>query len=482
MILGIGIIVSACNEKDEDVINDNYVTTESVAVTNFALAPDIKIMRNLDSVFFSIDLDHGVIFNADSLPKGTKISALVAKISYPSSVTSAVIEMSGGTNREGTINYFSNATDTIDFTGDVTLTLGTSKNAITKTYTIKVNVHKEDPDTLYWDRMGEMSLPSRMPGPKAQKSVVFDGGVVSLIEESDGSYTLASCSDIFAGRWSKEAAGFSFVPVIESLTASPDGSLYILAGTYLMQSADGGHSWTRVASGWDRIIGNYGSALLGASGTSMISWPENAVSSVQLPDGFPVSGYSQPVEFSNRWTTEPTIVLFGGKRADGQLSASSWAFDGSQWTDISDNSLPALEGLSVVDYYSYLNSSSNGLIREFEAYLAFGGRDSSGNLNNTVYVTYDHGINWYRAQSYMQLPEGLQCGYMLDALTLGTSMESNLSDRWKVKRRLKYEIDGDVIRWNCPYIFLFGGYGSDMSLIPAIRSGVLQRLTFVPLF
>lgn len=476
------MIATACNAKDEDEPeNNNPIATESVAVTAFSLSPDLKVMKNLDSVYFSIDLEHGVIFNADSLPKGTKVTALIPKITYPSTVTSAIIEMSGGTNREGTVNYYSNANDTIDFTGDVKLTLGTSDKAITKTYTIKVNVHKEDPDTIYWDRIYTLNLPSRMNNPKAQKSVVFGSGALSLIEETDGSYTVSVTSDIFSGHWEKNAVNLSFTPVIESLTSSDDGTLYIIGNGNLMKSTDG-YSWQQVSSNWDRIIGMYGKHILGVSNNNMVSYPEGAIASMQLPEGFPVSGYTSPIEFSNRWTSEPTIVLFGGVTDSGKLSDASWAFDGSQWVDISDNSLPLLEGLSVVSYYSFLNSASNGLLKEFEAYLAFGGRDADGNISNTVYITYDHGINWQKAQYYMQLPQDVIAGYGLNALTFGTSMQSNLSDRWNARRYLPFEIDGDLVKWDCPYIFLFGGYDSNFKLNTQIRSGVLQRLTFTPLF
>lgn len=480
-----GAMVS-CNASEDDVDNDTvHVTSESVAVTNFSLSPDTRIMRNLDSVFFSIDLEHAIIYNADSLPKGTNITKLVPVIKYPNSVTSAVIEMTGGTHREGTVNYFSNANDTIDFTGDVTLTLGTSKDAITKTYTLKVNVHKEDPDTIYWDRMGEMDLPSLGKDPIAQKSVKLGSGVFSLIQESDGSYTASTTPDIFLENWTTNEVSLSFTPQIETLTSGMDG-LYILDTDGNVWQSESGSSWEHVedASGWSQIIGMYGQSLLGISNGLLVSLPEGAVPAIiSMPEDFPVSGYSNPIEFSNRWTSEPTIVLFGGVTASGKLSTASWAFDGSKWTDISNTALPALDGISVVDYYSYLKSDSNSLLKEFEAYLAFGGRDSLGNLNTTVYITYDHGINWQKAQKFMQLPDDVMAGYMVDALTIGTSMQSNLSDRWKARRRLPFEIEGDVIRWDCPYIFLFGGYDADKTtLCSRIRSGVLQRLTFTPLF
>lgn len=483
------IVFSSCNSKDETTDEQEYITTQSVAITGFSLQPDVRVMANLDSVFFSIDLEHGVVFNADSLPKGTNITKLVPKISYPSSVTSAVIEMKGGTHREdGTVNYYANANDTIDFTAHVTLTLGTENKAVTKTYVLKVNVHKEDPDVMYWDNLASMNLPSRLDSPKAQKSVEFGSGVLSLIEESDGSFTVATTTDIFAGDWQKNELKPGFTPELNTLTSTPSGTLYMLSDAGELMTSANGLSWQKADTGWSGLIGMYGDTLLGIRGSgmgrTMTCWPSGNLDGISLPDDFPASGYSAPVSFTNRWTTSPTIVVFGGDNlASGH--SPSWAFDGSQWVDIADSPLPALEGLTVVDYYSYLNSASSGLLKEFEAFLAFGGRDRDGNVNNTVYVTYDHGVNWQRAQDYMQLPGNVLAGYRADAISLGTLMQSNLSNRWKAadgKRRLDFSIEGDVISWDCPYIFLFGGYDASMELDSEVRSGVLKRLTFVPLF
>lgn len=484
-----GIVVSSCNAKEDTPQTDDYLASESVAVTGFSLTADARVMRNLDSVFFSIDLDHGVIFNADSLPKGTNVTKLIPKISYPSSVSSAVITMTGGSHREGEVDYKSNATDTIDFTGSVTLKLSTSGNSpISKTYTLKVNVHQQDPDTIYWDRMASMDLPSRMENPLAQKSLALEKGVVCLIRESDGSYTLSTTSDLFEGQWRKQAVNFSFVPRLETLTLSKENSFYILDEEGVLLMSDDCVEWTQATSGWNEIIGMYGNTLLGISQDngipSLTGYPEGTIPSMELPSDFPLSGFSAPIEFSNRWTPDPTIVIFGGYPYSSTGKSPSWAFDGSRWMNIAENALPALSGLSIMKYYSYLKSASSSLLKEFEVYLAFGGRGADGTINNTIYVSYDNGINWQKAQGYMQLPPEIQVGYMPDALAVNTTLESDLSSRWKVssKRRIPFEVNGDIISWECPYIFIFGGYDKDQKLYSRIRGGVLQRLTFAPLF
>ena len=137
-------LLTSCNSDDDSL---EYNDPVNVAVTAFSLRYNSSNL-GLDSAYFSIDLDHGVIFNADSLRKGTDISKVVANITFSTNVSSAVISMSGGSVRTGEIDYKENPSDSIDFTGNVTLTVKADNDRMSKTYRIKVNVHKENPDSL----------------------------------------------------------------------------------------------------------------------------------------------------------------------------------------------------------------------------------------------------------------------------------------------------------------------------------------------
>ena len=95
LLIGTGAF-SSCN-KDSD--SEVFQSPANLAVTAFNLKADTK-NPGLDSAYFSIDLEHGVIFNADSLRKGTKIDKVVADITFSGTVSEAVIEMKGGTTRE----------------------------------------------------------------------------------------------------------------------------------------------------------------------------------------------------------------------------------------------------------------------------------------------------------------------------------------------------------------------------------------------
>ena len=70
----------SCNSSDDEQIT--YTLSESVRVSAFSLAANDSVLANLDTIFFTIDLNGGQIYNADSLPKGTDVSALIANISF----------------------------------------------------------------------------------------------------------------------------------------------------------------------------------------------------------------------------------------------------------------------------------------------------------------------------------------------------------------------------------------------------------------
>ena len=287
------LCLCACNEKEDEAV-DTYTPTESVAVSKFSLQANNTVMANLDSVYFSIDLNNGVIFNADSLPLGTDVKSLVANISFPSSVTTATVEMTGGKHRTGSFDYKANSSDTIDFTGKVTLTLATENN-IKKTYRLKVNVHKSKPDSIVWDKTGYAPLPAVSASPKDQKTVRADDRIMSLIRENDGSLTLASTNDISSARWTTTAVNPGFLPQVRSLTVC-DGKFYILSDTGELYTSDDAVTWTSLARHWSSIIGEYGNRLLGIALDNgvftHVSYPDAPDSGNALEDGFPVTGYS----------------------------------------------------------------------------------------------------------------------------------------------------------------------------------------------
>lgn len=488
--------MASCNSDDKTTTGEDIaaVTISTVAVKNFNLKADSKVLANLDSVFFSIDLNRGVIFNADSLPKGTKISKLIPVITFQTAMSKAEIIMEGnGSEKPDTVNYLTNANDSIDFSRKVSLKVTALDGVNSYTYQLKVNVHTQNPDSLMWGNMAVAKLPSRMEAPVAQKSVIFDGKAVSMIREADNSLTLSSSSDLLAGNWTKNEISLPFSPALETLEAT-ESALYMLDENGGLYSSADGLTWTATGEVWQDIIGPYMDSVLGIKGTSTgavhCHYPASGViSDTAVDPEFPISGRSSFHILDTRWASSPTGILAGGVTPSGELSSAVWAFDGSRWTVINQSSLPALNGASLVKYYNYRKSTHAFQQRKYNVWIVVGGILADGKMNRDIYLSYDNGVNWTKGTGLLQLPDFIPALSCADGLVMESLRNAEISDAWTAKAtpvpvgltRADYDINGYEVSWQCPYIYLIGGNLSDGSLSDSIWRGVLARLTFQPI-
>ncbi len=480
-MVALTVAMSSCNEKN-NTDDEEIIVMTNVAVTKFALKSNSEIMENLDSVYFSIDLDHGVIFNADSLPMGTKINKLVADITYSSLITEAKITMEDGDTRTGDIDYLKNPSDSIDFTGKVTLQL--SYGTMKKSYRLKVNVHKEKADSLIWDELKVRKLPSRMAAPRSQKSISYNDRAISLILENDGTYTFSTSTNLFDDQWTKKAISFDFVPDVRSLCATTE-AIYLLSDSGTLYRSTDGTAWDAVSQGWAQILGSYTDSAVGlksgSDGLSYAQYPAKNMSVAKADADFPVTGYSNLVTLVNKWTSSPVAFFVGGVKKDGALSNATWAFDGTNWIKLSEGGIPALKGASIIPYYNFRYTSSQITKTEFPVWMIVGGELADGSFNRDVYISYDNGVNWRKGDAFLQLPEAIPAMTECDNVVMTTRKMVNLSDAWTRSVSGSVEIVGDRLYWECPYIYLIGGLDKNGALCNTIWRGVLARLSFTPI-
>ncbi len=484
--------LSSCNKKTEKE-EEIYMPASSVAVTKFSLKSKSGSNVKLDSVFFSIDLNRGVIFNADSLPKGTDVTKLVPVINYTSSASAVTLTQSGGTYT-GEIDYKTNPSDSVDFSGKVLLKITAEDKTTTRTYNIKVNVHKCDPDSLVWDQLAVIPMPSRQGNPKAQKTVMYKDTSYSLICEADDSYTLAIATDLLAGTWDREELSLDFQPDVRTLNATSE-KLYVLDAAGVLLVSGDGITWENTGSTWTNIIGAYADVILGLrnEGGTLVHtfWPSDAgYTESAVSSDFPVAEYSDFVQFNNRWTTLPIGFMTGGRLADGTPTEKTWGFDGDHWAILSEGMIPAIAGATMVPYYVYRKTNSSLVQTEFSVWMLIGGKLGDGSFNRRIYVSYDNGVNWYAAESYMQLPSHFPDLCNLDGLVVEWPKSASLEGNWADTpsrslpgmARIKYSVEDYEVYWDCPYIYIFGGIKDNGTLNDEIWRGVLNRLTFTPQF
>ena len=99
------MLATSCKKNDDDTSSSTTVYSNSRTTTQvmkFYIKANADVMENLDSVFFTIDPDRSIIYNADSLPVNTKVTGLVPSVTFASSVRSVVFSVTGGTARKDT--------------------------------------------------------------------------------------------------------------------------------------------------------------------------------------------------------------------------------------------------------------------------------------------------------------------------------------------------------------------------------------------
>ena len=489
LLVGLVLTAVSCNSKSNDDETTIAVTPALVAVKDFHLKKQDKVLENLDSVFFSIDLNSGVIFNADSLPKGTNVSKLVTSITFANSMTQADLTFRRVNGTDTTINYLKNPDDSIDFTYPVLLEV-TAQNGEDKfSYQIKVNVHEQKPDSIVWNELATSVLPARFPNPVAQKTLYHDEKAYCLVEENNGEYTLATSSDLFEGIWTRASFEPGFEPDVESFTATPDAFYILNLYGDLFTSVDG-QTWSPTGENWVGIIGAYGEALLGirseANNLLHTMYPMvEGFTETKLEEGFPVLNYSELGLIESEWADQPIAIMAGGQTQDGEITSAVWAYDGKSWAIINENVLPALDNPMLFRYVVYRDTNMAFKKREFDVWLLIGGMSAEGEMNRNVYLSYDNGVHWSIAPTLMQLSETVPSLRGADVVVAGTRLSADLAEAWtplETKSRGSYEINGFDIYWICPYIYIFGGYTTedDNSLNTKIYRGVLDRLRYTP--
>lgn len=490
LVLSALIITSvSCNSKTEDTESDIVVTYSTVAIKSFTIQSNDSVMAHLDSVFFSIDLNTGVIFNADSLPKGTNVSRLIPVITFSNTMSVAELSFIKDNRTDTVVDYLKNPTDSIDFTYPVQLNVTAADGVNTFTYQIKLNVHNQEPDSLIWNKISYSKLPAVEENPIAQKTLYKQGAIYTMVEENNGEFSLWTTNDINDGIWRQLPFNPDFIPNIESFTNSSE-QFYILSkngNLYISKDLD---NWEATTEVWISILGVYNNSVLGIRQEGNQYYhtefpvPNNYKSSL-IDEKFPITGYSSLGVIETAWASKPIAILAGGVTANGEVLSTIWAFDGNSWTILNEGVLPSMNNPMMVRYVVYRETTSLFVKREFDVWLVFGGFNGKDEINREVYMSYDNGVNWTLAPDLMQLSDKVPNLMDADVLVIYEPLNADLSEAWTPSEipptRTSYIIEGYDIFWMCPYMYIFGGYTNSLGTLNTdIYRGVLERLRFTP--
>lgn len=467
----LGFSAVSCNsDSDEDEPTPDLSDEYAVMVKSFSLQQNDAVLANLNNVFFTIDLDKAVVFNADSLPVGTKVDALVVSMSL-SDPSSAYITMPGKTQTDTVVNFLTDATTPINFSrGYVDLEMTSYNGAKTRRYTIKVNVHHTDADSLCWGSTAMSALPTSLSHVTAQKTVLYQEKALCLTTDGSAWCRAVSADPADPASWTTEAVSLPSGAQVQTLAASSD-ALYVIASDKLYKSSDAGASWSDTGAGMCHIYGVVDGIVAGVrrsadNGYLHVTYP--ASTETPVPAGCPVKGTSEPVVYSTEWSEQNQMMVLGGETASGELTGDVWCFDGSVWADITAAPIPEVKGAAIVPYFA-VRVGSNWIAKRRTIIFAIGGIDKDGAAVTKTYLSYDRGVHWAEAPEHMQLPEELAPRAYAQALVFDTRFDA-------ASRATK-----PITEWECPYVYLFGGTDTQGQLYDQVWRGAINRFTFKPL-
>lgn len=392
LLLALVLLASSCSEKDNVVSTSNdYCYISSVILGNVK-----RKVQNANVTFSAVDYEMTInqrtnnIENRDSLPYGSQLSRVIATIHFDGS-TLAYREK--GSNSEWT-SY--NATDSLDLTKPLELFLTSNDNQSSRIYTLKVNVHQQEGDSLFWKQCDNNV--AELTDMTDMKAFVLNNKLFVLGQKASG-ITLAERSSTEAeGEWTE-------TPVTDLPATTDIQTLRQYEDMLYLSTNDGSIFSSADAKGWRQEGSTYSAPLKLVEKTEKYYY---AISEGKILRSADASTWEEETLDTDA-TMLPTtdIRALSVEQANGNnriiLVGQSANSDNAvvwnkMWNDSEqeenaewiyfpithDNNIPCprLEYLNLLSYDGKC--------------IAFGGAsiDNSKKALETMYVSQDYGITW----------------------------------------------------------------------------------------
>jgi hypothetical protein len=378
LLLIVSLLTSCLGNNEYDEIP----VTEDAEIVYFKLSSDS--VPALTNVIFSIDQANNLIYNHDSMAYSTEIKDKVI-VNYTSGAgTNNVMNITDGDST------WVKSGDSIDVSKPLSLKAYALSGKTTKTYTIKLNIHQIDPDSVQYIQV-------------ASDQAFLQAGEIQTILFKDIFYTFTKTGDEVelyrssnAVDWEKtQLTGLPANTVVRGIRSNGE--------KLLAYTADGDYYECTNAADWLKINLDYpvvsilgylklgeGQPLL-KEGLSLIvkkddqnifafiadnQWTFGDVA----PAGFPVSDFAS---FNSERMKIGYLTLIGGLSVTGEVLNDTWSTgNGLYWAKLTNtaSALPPLQGVDVIFYNN--------------EYWALNGKLSDNTYNQGVYSSKDGGVTW----------------------------------------------------------------------------------------
>ena len=355
----VSFVITSCLDDDNNIEYSPDATIHAFALDT----------AGLGSYKFTIDQLSCEIYNEDSLP--VHADTIIDKILIKTLTTaSGVVTMKDKSGNDSVINI----NDSIDLREPLTIKVwstealaGISPNQ-TKEYTIKVNVHQHDPDSLRWNHVGKMQ--DEIIGE--QKTIEFNNKILTYSVVEGRNLKVYQNSNY--SNWT--AAGTNTTGDLTSTLPNSilplNGIILATANNKVYESTDG-VAWTIS----DKFSGNVKTFI-----SKIPVDTDTKITYIKTEDGKGSSYYRNIIVGKH----EPAIEIdINNKKVPITIA---WGYDGNVWAKLGTKSTtaycPAFDNPTVI-YYN-------------ELFYVF------GNEFESIYVSQNEGIAWQKANKKFSFP------------------------------------------------------------------------------
>ena len=403
-LLALVVMATSCS-KDDTVVTtrDDYCYIKSVVLGTVK-----RKTKTLNTSFqgstyeMTINLRDNTIENRDSLPYGSLLDRVLATISFDGSTLAYRTKGSD----EGWTAY--NATDSLDLTKPLELYLTSNDNQSSRTYTLKVNVHKQEGDSLYWKQC-EKEVEA-LNGMSEKKAFTLNDKLFVLGQKGSGT-VLAERSSIEAqGSWEETATDLPATADLQTLRQQEDKFYISTTDGKILTSTDA-KEWqqvgTTIPAGLTLVekterlyyILSEGKLLRSEDATNWEEEPLDAEATLLPATGIralsveQANGNSRIVMVGQREGSDNAVVwnkMWNGSEPE---TGASWIY--FPLSPDNTSPCPRLDHLNLLPYDGKC--------------IAFGGAsvDKSRKALDAVYISQDYGITW-RHDGELRMPTELK--------------------------------------------------------------------------
>lgn len=184
------LVTSCLDSEEQQILYDPESSITGFSVGTLHIDRMGKDSNGEDSAYidtincseypFTIDQINRTIENKDSFPVGTYINKVVTSITYDSGTGILVYRPKGSSN-----DTIWSSTDSIDFTEPLQFKVYMYSGSMGRPYTVKLNVHQMEPDTIAWKDFTDLSFSEHVSLDK-QTALSVDKNIY-VFGESNGS-------------------------------------------------------------------------------------------------------------------------------------------------------------------------------------------------------------------------------------------------------------------------------------------------------